>query len=72
MKRALISVFYKEGVDEVARKLQEKGWEILSTGGTAIDVTDIIHPDNLDMAVRAIKAIDNSGQLTNIPVLSEE
>jgi cyanophycin synthetase len=30
----------------------------LSTGGTAIDVTDIIHPDNLDMAVRAIKAID--------------
>ena len=30
----------------------------LSTGGTAIDVTDIIHPDNVDMAVRAIKAID--------------
>ncbi|HYD98279.1 MAG TPA: cyanophycin synthetase [Alphaproteobacteria bacterium] len=29
----------------------------LSTGGTAIDVTDIIHPDNRDMAVRAIKAI---------------
>ena len=29
----------------------------LSTGGTATDVTDIIHPDNRDMAVRAIKAI---------------
>ena len=29
----------------------------LSTGGTAIDVTDIIHPDNREMAVRAIKAI---------------
>jgi cyanophycin synthetase len=29
----------------------------LSTGGTAIDVTDIVHPDNRDMAVRAIKAI---------------
>ncbi len=29
----------------------------LSTGGTAIDVTDEIHPDNLDMAVRAIQAI---------------
>jgi cyanophycin synthetase len=29
----------------------------LSTGGTAIDVTDMVHPDNRDMAVRAIKAI---------------
>jgi cyanophycin synthetase len=29
----------------------------LSTGGTAIDVTDTIHPDNRDMAIRAIKAI---------------
>lgn len=29
----------------------------LSTGGTAIDVTDIMHPDNRDMAIRAIKAI---------------
>ena len=29
----------------------------LSTGGTAVDVTDIIHPDNREMAVRAAKAI---------------
>ncbi|WP_395621546.1 cyanophycin synthetase, partial [Dokdonella sp.] len=29
----------------------------LSTGGTATDVTDIIHPDNRDMAIRAIRAI---------------
>ena len=29
----------------------------LSTGGTAIDVTDIVHPDNRDMAERAINAI---------------
>jgi len=29
----------------------------LSTGGTAIDVTDIVHPDNREMAVRAVKAI---------------
>jgi cyanophycin synthetase len=29
----------------------------LSTGGTASDVTDIIHPDNRDMAVRAVRAI---------------
>ncbi|MCP4298962.1 MAG: cyanophycin synthetase [Gammaproteobacteria bacterium] len=30
----------------------------LSTGGTAIDVTDIIHPDNREMAIRSIRAID--------------
>jgi cyanophycin synthetase len=29
----------------------------LSTGGTAIDVTDVIHPDNREMAIRAIKAV---------------
>ena len=29
----------------------------LSTGGTAIDVTDVIHPDNREMAIRAVKAI---------------
>jgi cyanophycin synthetase len=29
----------------------------LSTGGTALDVTDVIHPDNRDMAIRAVNAI---------------
>ncbi len=29
----------------------------LSTGGTSIDVTDIVHPDNREMAVRAVAAI---------------
>ena len=29
----------------------------LSTGGTAIDVTDVIHPDNKLMAERAIRAV---------------
>ena len=29
----------------------------LSTGGTAIDMTDVCHPDNRDMAERTIKAI---------------
>jgi cyanophycin synthetase len=29
----------------------------LSTGGTATDVTDLVHPDNIEMAVRAVKAI---------------
>ncbi len=34
-KRALISVYYKEGSEIAAQKLQQKGWEIISTGGTA-------------------------------------
>ncbi len=29
----------------------------LSTGGTSIDLTDVVHPDNVYMAERAIKAI---------------
>jgi cyanophycin synthetase len=29
----------------------------LSTGGTAIDLTDVVHSDNREMAVRAVKAI---------------
>ncbi len=29
----------------------------LSTGGTAADLTDLVHPDNAEMAVRAVKAI---------------
>jgi cyanophycin synthetase len=29
----------------------------LSTGGTAIDVTDQVHPDNVEMAVRTVKAL---------------
>ena len=29
----------------------------LSTGGTAIDVTDVVHPDNVEMAVRTIQAV---------------
>src|SRR5512141_207310 len=29
----------------------------LSTGGTAIDMTDVVHPDNAEMAVRAVSAL---------------
>ncbi len=29
----------------------------LSTGGTSIDLTDVVHPDNREMAVRAVRAI---------------
>ena len=34
-RRALISVYDKEGVDEFARGLVELGWELVSSGGTA-------------------------------------
>jgi cyanophycin synthetase len=30
----------------------------LSTGGTAIDLTDVVHPDNREMAVRAVQSVD--------------
>ncbi len=29
----------------------------LSTGGTAIDMTDVVHPDNREMAIRAVQAV---------------
>lgn len=34
MKRALISVYDKEGIVEFAKELSDLGWEIISTGGT--------------------------------------
>jgi len=34
-----------------------RGTGNLSTGGTAIDLTDVVHPDNREMAVRAARAI---------------
>ena len=34
MKRALVSVFHKDGLDEILRKLHAQGVELLSTGGT--------------------------------------
>ncbi len=34
IKTALISVFHKDGLDELLKKLNEEGVEFLSTGGT--------------------------------------
>jgi cyanophycin synthetase len=42
---------------EAGRVVYLRSTANLSTGGTATDVTDVIHPDNRDMAVRAIRAI---------------
>jgi cyanophycin synthetase len=46
-----------DSVPEAGRKVFLRSTANLSTGGTATDVTDVIHPDNRDMAVRAVKAI---------------
>ncbi len=46
-----------ESVPAVGQIVPLRSTANLSTGGTATDVTDIIHPDNRDMAVRAIRAI---------------
>lgn len=65
MKRALLSVFYKEGIEVIGGKLKEKGWDILSTGGTSkylkshgIDVVDIStvtgFPEILDGRVKTL------------------
>jgi len=43
-KRALISVFRKEGVVELARGLAALGFEILSTGGTAASLAEASIP----------------------------
>src|SRR3989338_10793112 len=63
VKRALISVFEKEGIVEFAKELQKLKIEILSTGGTAsllrksrIKVTDVSeytkHPEILGGRVK--------------------
>lgn len=73
-KRALISVFYKDGVLELARYLVEKGWEILSTGGTkkyladaGVPVTDVSSitgfPECLDGRVKTLHPKVHAGIL---------
>lgn len=65
MKRALISVFFKTGIEQVARELQKNGWEIVSTGGTArylqehrVDVMEVSSitgfPEILDGRVKTL------------------
>jgi len=44
-------------VPEKGRAVYLRSTANLSTGGTATDVTDVIHPDNREMAERAIRAI---------------
>ncbi|MSP59511.1 MAG: cyanophycin synthetase [Myxococcales bacterium] len=47
----------KETVLPAGQRFYLRSTGNLSTGGTAIDLTDAVHPDNREMAVRAAKAI---------------
>ncbi|MDR2941929.1 MAG: bifunctional phosphoribosylaminoimidazolecarboxamide formyltransferase/IMP cyclohydrolase [Treponema sp.] len=73
-KRALVSVFYKDGILELAEFLTGSGWEILSTGGTSkylqenkIPVTDVSavtgFPECLDGRVKTLHPAIHAGIL---------
>ena len=73
-KRALISVFYKDGILELSSFLSGAGWEILSTGGTSkhlqennIPVTDVSSvtgfPECLDGRVKTLHPAIHAGLL---------
>ncbi len=74
IERALISVFYKEGILEFAKFLQNRGVEIISTGGTfkylkengigVVEVSDVTGFDEiLDGRVKTLHPIIHSGIL---------
>lgn len=74
MKRALISVYDKEGIIEFAKELKYLGWEIISTGGTykalkeveidVLEVEDITKfPEILDGRVKTLNPLIHGGLL---------
>ncbi|GHU10167.1 hypothetical protein FACS1894151_09270 [Spirochaetia bacterium] len=73
-KRALISVYNKDGVADLAAALAASGWEILSTGGTAkyltgegLSITDVASvtgfPECLDGRVKTLHPAVHAGLL---------
>ena len=46
-----------ETVPEAGQTITLRALPNLSAGGTAIDVTDDVHPENRDLAVRAVETI---------------
>ncbi|MDP7126742.1 MAG: bifunctional phosphoribosylaminoimidazolecarboxamide formyltransferase/IMP cyclohydrolase, partial [Candidatus Marinimicrobia bacterium] len=74
INRALLSVFNKTGVTELAKSLHELGVEILSTGGTAkilrnanVPVTDVSNytqfPEIMDGRIKTINPLVEGGIL---------
>jgi len=79
--RALISVFYKDGILELASFLNGLGWEIISTGGTSeylksnkipvIDISDVTgFPECLDGRVKTLHPAIHAGILARRDVPS--
>jgi cyanophycin synthetase len=49
--------YHREAIPADGERVFLRSTGNLSTGGTATDMTDQVHPDNIEMAVRAVKAI---------------
>jgi len=73
-RRALLSVSDKTGIEELGAGLVDRGWEILSTGGTAgrlreagVPVTDVKdatgHPEMMDGRVKTLHPAIHAGLL---------
>tara|TARA_Y100000588_G_C14157536_1_gene883339 strand:- start:267 stop:545 length:279 start_codon:yes stop_codon:yes gene_type:complete len=41
---ALISVFYKDGLDKLVKSLSQRGYRLLSTGGTRAFIEELGYP----------------------------
>lgn len=74
MRRALISVYDKEGIIDFAKELVDLGWSIISTGGTSrhlnnagietIDIIDVTQfPEILDGRVKTLNPRIHGGLL---------
>jgi phosphoribosylaminoimidazolecarboxamide formyltransferase / IMP cyclohydrolase len=74
MPRALLSVSNKEGLVPFARQLTERGWVLLSTGGTAralreaglgvVEVSDVTgHPELMEGRVKTLHPAIHAGLL---------
>ena len=74
MKRALLSVSDKTGIVELGQALAERGWELVSTGGTArtlreagLDVKGVAdltgHPEMMDGRVKTLHPAIHAGLL---------
>jgi len=74
MKRALLSVSDKQGIVEFGKALSERGWELVSTGGTArtlrdggltvTSVSDVTaHPEMMDGRVKTLHPAVHAGLL---------
>ncbi|HVD88592.1 MAG TPA: bifunctional phosphoribosylaminoimidazolecarboxamide formyltransferase/IMP cyclohydrolase, partial [Jatrophihabitantaceae bacterium] len=57
IRRALISVYDKSGLDDLARGLSEAGVEIVSTGSTAARIRE------LDIPVRSVDELTGCAEI---------